>query len=111
MARAILEKDWKYLRTLIDVMIDRFCLEILNEAETIIRKKRKGKSLKVYQNLYRMIHEREKQLVEDLNDFRRSNAINKTIVLYSNGLMTDEELKGFSMELQNLIRAWVSDQI
>jgi hypothetical protein len=106
--KPISERDWKHLRSLREELIDRFCLKILEKAEAIGERRRKGKGLKTYQQLYQMIDKHEKLLIDGLNDFRRSTAIMKIWIIYSNDMMTEEEFSGFSDHLKNKIRSYAN---
>lgn len=45
--------------------------------------------------MYKLIHDRDRELADMFNDVRRSNAFMRILLLRRNGLFTDEEFAGF----------------
>lgn len=84
-------------------LIERYCGQTLTHVQYILDGAKSGKNLRQYQELYTYIEKREKILVADLNDFRRSNALFKMQGIQHLGLFSKEEFEGFSDELKSLL--------
>lgn len=97
----ISEKDWKYFYSLQTILIERFCGQTLEHVQSILDSAKLGKSLQKIQELYSYLEKREKALVADLNDFRRSNALFKIQGILNLRLFSKEEFDGFSDELKS----------
>ena len=98
----IKESDWKLFRKLHPTILNRFCERILKEAEDIMAKKGMT-SYECYLSLYKHIAEHDKQMVRIFDDQRRSTALTQLMLMYSNSLMTQEELDQFSPDSQKWI--------
>jgi hypothetical protein len=98
MSRSISEPDWRIFRELREAALQRFCQIILDEAAREIR--REGKSAhERYLGLYKLIHDRDKDVARGFNDFRRSTALTQIALMYSMGLFSVEDLRRFSPEV------------
>ena len=103
MTREIAESDWKFFRQLHPVALERFCERILNEIESANTDDAKSFHQR-YLDIYQIIEHRDKELVDAFNDLRRSTALMQIVTIYSRGLLTETELKGFSQEVLNVIK-------
>jgi hypothetical protein len=54
-----------------------------------------------YLKVYRLIQDRDKTMARAFDDLRRSTALMRLVNVINEGLLTDEELKQFSQELQS----------
>lgn len=98
----IRESDWQVLRRLKPVALDRFCERTLAECVQVAREG--GDSAhERYLALYRLVHERDKELARAFNDLRRSSAINALIAMTSLDLLTAAELAEFSDETLDIV--------
>ena len=88
------ESDWKHLRALTPGLLDRYCRRILLEVENLISKHGEAAHPR-YLAMYKLIHDRDRELADMFNDVRRSNAFMRILLLRRNGLFTDEEFAGF----------------
>jgi hypothetical protein len=99
----ILESDWKVLRRLKPVALERFCERTLAECVQVATGG--GDSAhERYLALYRLVHERDKELARAFNDLRRSSAINALIAMTSLDLLTASELAEFSDETRDIVQ-------
>lgn len=99
----IRESDWKVLRRLKPVALDRFCERTLAECVQVATEG--GDSAhERYLALYRLVHERDKELARAFHDLRRSTAINELIAMTSLDLLTASELAEFSGETQDIVQ-------
>jgi hypothetical protein len=98
------ESDWRHLRDLQPVLLDRCCRRILSAAEEIVAKHEEAAHPR-YLAMYKLIHDRDRELADMFNDVRRSNAFVRILLLRRNGLFTDEEFAGFGAETKSRIIA------
>lgn len=93
------ESDWKRLRELKSVALERLCARILQQVapqcdlngETNHQRFLKALSL---------IENGNDEIARAFDDLRRSNALERLRTMISLNLITDEELLGFSPELR-----------
>ena len=97
MERHLPERDWKLLRQLAPVALERFCDRVLREATEIANAPAKT-SHERYLQLYRFLQEQDRDLASAFNDNRRSTALRKLAWIYSLRLLTEEEFGAFSEE-------------
>lgn len=99
------EAEWKYLsQKLQPLALDRFCRRVLADVAQIATDDATD-SQERYRAVYRLIEERDRELAAAFDGLRRSTAFWQLIRMRSLGLVTDEELAGFSPETQDAIRA------
>lgn len=93
--RGIKESDWKRLRDLKPILLDRYCARVLADLENLS----KDATLTPHQRygeIYGLIHARDKELAYIFDDLRRSNAIIKLMLMREAGLLEVEEVAAFS---------------
>lgn len=100
MERHLPEKDWKLLRQLAPVALERFCDRALREATAIAQAPAKT-SHERYLQLYRFLKEQDQDLASAFNDHRRSTALRQLAWIYSLRLLTEEEFGAFSEETRD----------
>ena len=98
----IKESDWKHLRDLKPVLLDRYCRQVLSEVEKIASKHEEPAHPR-YLAMYKLVHDRDRELGDMFNDMRRSTAFISIILLRRNGLFTDDEFAGFGDETKSKI--------
>jgi hypothetical protein len=96
----IRESDWKHLRQLKPVALDRFCSRTLSEVETALADSEKAAHER-YLKVYELIQNRDKELGRMFDDLKRSNAVGKLFSMRRTGLVTDAEWNGFSEEIKS----------
>ena len=89
------EPDWKLLRELKSVALERLCERILRRADEI-RTQSGLTNHQRYIKLRELIHEQDKKVALAFDDHRRSTAFLKTMQIHRLGLLTDEEFAEFS---------------
>lgn len=102
--REIKESEWKRLRKLETVALERFCTRILREAGDVCVQRSKTAHER-YLQLYRLLLDRDAEMARAFNDLRRSTALARLLNMTALGLLANDELSGFSEETQDLIRA------
>ncbi len=98
------ESDWRHLRNLQPVLLDRYCRRILSEVEDLVSK-HEDPAHPRYLAMYKLIHDRDRELGGMFNDVRRSNALIRILLLRRNGVFTDDEFSGFGEETKSRIIA------
>ena len=106
MTKEIAELDWKLLRKLHPIAVDRFCSQILSEIEKINADDGKSHHQR-YLDICRIIVRGDKELSGLFNDLRRSTALVQIVSIYGRGLLTETELMGFSQEVVNLVKSFI----
>ncbi len=101
------EKEWRYLRSLHDKMLERFCKRILDDIkkETATGNTEKG-AHKKYLDIYKIIHQYDKQIEYCFDDWRRSNITIKLINLINFKAITPEEISELSLETRNSLKSF-----
>ena len=76
--------------------MERYCRRVLEEVAAIVSADGEGSAHDRYLKVYQLIRERDKQLANAFNDFRRSTAVMQLGIMRRMKLLTDEELVLFS---------------
>ena len=101
------EKDWKYLRSLEPILLDRLCRRILGRIEAKIEQGGgEGKAHETYLAVFRLVQRSDRTVGKCFDDWRRSNVFQKLLALIHENLITDEELAPLSDETGQRVRAW-----
>lgn len=96
------ERDWKVLRQIMPLALDRYCERTLEDVERVLADKRVGAHAR-YREVYRILGERDADLSGAFDDMRRSMAFHQILAIRGLGLFRPEEFARFSDET----RAWV----
>jgi len=91
----ILEADWKLLRKLHPILLERFCRRILDEIR-IAAADIPQEAHPTYLELFELVQRRNAEVADAFDDMRRSMAIFRICHMRTLKLMTDEEFAGFS---------------
>ena len=101
------EADWKVLRGLKEVALDRFCKRFLEEAAPLVTAP-EGDSRSYHERylaLFNLLHRRDEQLGAIFNDLKRSTALIQLANMRYHQLLTDEEFMRFSPETRDAVQA------
>jgi hypothetical protein len=96
------ESEWKFLRALHKVALERFCKQILLEIERINADSSREYHEK-YLEIFELLNLRDRELAGAFDDMRRSRAITKIANLRRLGVVTDEEFLCFSPETREVV--------
>ena len=94
------ERDWKNLRALHPVALERYCARVLDESRIILADEA-GSAHDRYLRLYRLLEERDHALAAAFDDMRRSMAIPRLAALVNLAVITEEELGEFSAQTRD----------
>jgi hypothetical protein len=108
MIREIKESDWKFLRQLHSVALERFCEQILLEIQRINSDKAKSFHQR-YLNIYKVVHQRDKEMAQTFNGLRRSTALMQLASMKSLGLVTGEDFLCFSQETRDAVNLMLGE--
>lgn len=104
MSHGIAKPDWKVLRKLHPVVLDRFCRRILEEIGSISADTAKSNHQR-YRAIYQLIRRRDDEMAEAFDDMPRSMTEIRVLALRKHGLLTDEELARFSKETRDVVQS------
>lgn len=93
--RDVDEADWKTLRALGQIALDRYCARVLDECAAVIGNETKSHHDR-YLQLYELIGERDENIAAAFNDMRRSRATIRLAHILALGVLTEDELARFS---------------
>ena len=102
--RTIRDADWKILRDLKPVLLERFCERGLAQIATAATAT-EGSAHDRYLAVFDLVRKTDKKLARAFNDLRRSNALLNLAVIHAYGLLTDEEYARFSEETRAVIES------
>src|SRR5437879_2655129 len=96
----IAERDWKHWRRISEIALQRYCAHILDEVASF---QRGADAYDRYLQLFRLLRERDGEIAVVFNDRRRSNAYQQIAAGVAAGIVSREELGGFSEETQSVV--------
>jgi hypothetical protein len=102
MQHAIQEADWKLLRTVHPLALERYCDRVLREVEQVVQDSSKGTHER-YQGLFELVQTRDREIARLFNDPRRSTALMMLAGLHAEGLLTKEEFSRLSPDTRNAV--------
>ena len=102
MPRETKEADWKLLRRLHPVALERFCERVLAEIAGIKNDDARNFHQR-YLDIFEVIERRDREMACIFDDLKRSRALTMLAQMCSAGLLTDDELSGLSPETRSVI--------
>ncbi len=102
MQHAIQEADWKLLRTVHPLALERYCDRVLREVEQVVQDSSKGTHER-YQGLFELVQTRDREIARLFSDPRRSTALMMLAGLHAEGLLTKEEFSRPSPDTRNAV--------
>lgn len=100
----IKESDWKYLKKLKPMLLERACTQINKEAELILKNEENREQYHVYMDMFSHYEKKDDILAECFDDYRRSKAKQRIFSLVYHGIMSDDELQGFSDDTKEFVK-------
>jgi len=91
------ERDWKVLRQLMPLALDRYCQRTLEDVERVLADRTAGAHA-CYRSIHRVLGERDVDLASAFDDMRRSQAIFRVREIRRLGLFEPAEYARFSEE-------------
>jgi hypothetical protein len=105
MTSRIPESDWREFKRVHAELLERFCARILEEVAAAA-KSTQGTAQERYARVSKLIDERDDELVNAFGDFRRSTAEMQLFIMRRMGLLTDDDLDGFSEQTRMRLRGF-----
>jgi hypothetical protein len=96
------ESDWKIFRELSPVWLERYCAQVNEQLIKKLTHPNRGEHER-YLDAYKFIHQKDKELGNAFNDFRRSTATMQIHIIHRLGVITQEELSRFSERTRKLV--------
>ncbi len=103
----IAERDWKHWRRISEIALQRYCAHILDEVASFQRGAESAHDR--YLHLFHLLRERDQEIAAVFNDRRRSNAYQQIAAGVAAGIVSREELGGFSEETQSVVRMMLGE--
>jgi hypothetical protein len=100
--RSIAEADWKMLRRVHPLALERFCEHVLAEIEGVTHDGAQS-SHQRYLDIFKIVERRDREMARIFNDPKRSNALVILARIRSNGLLTEDEFATLSPETRDAI--------
>lgn len=98
----IAEKDWKVLRRLHPLALERFCEGALAQIERGLQNSARSQHER-FLDVFNLVQRRDRQMARLFDDLRRSRALTMLAQIRSEGLLSDEEFSMFSEETRRII--------
>jgi hypothetical protein len=98
----IAEADWKVLRRLHPLALERFCERVLAEVEQVMQNRTQSPHQR-YLHIFRIVEQRDRDIARLFNDPRRSQALTMLAGIRSEGLLTDDEFSALSADTRGAI--------
>jgi hypothetical protein len=95
--REIKESDWKVLRRVHPLALERFCGRVLAEIGRVSRDGAKGHHAR-YLQVFGIIQQRDREMARLFDNPRRSHALTMLAQIRSQGLLTEDEFSSLSPE-------------
>ena len=96
------ERDWKALRALHKVALERFCERVLRKCVAIAQDEKRTAHER-YLALYKLLQRRDDDLARAFDDMRRSRAVQRLVAMRDIGVVTDEEMEAFTPETRDVV--------
>ncbi|HEY3378077.1 MAG TPA: peptide ABC transporter substrate-binding protein [Armatimonadota bacterium] len=100
--RPLPEADWKYMRRLQPVLLNRLCEQINTEMVRILQEDA-GTPHERYLNAFKHLQDADDIMADCFNDWRRSTLLQKLGALLHHDVLTPEEAAGLSAEMRAIV--------
>lgn len=99
---SISDSDWKHYNELRDLALERFCQDVLSDAQTVAQNEALSAHAR-YRTLYGLMRDRDKSLAMAFNVGRRRDISLSLRLLIAYDLLSDQELTILSEELRERV--------
>jgi hypothetical protein len=96
------ESDWKVLRRLERVALERFCERAFGKVTALANDSSQTHHER-YLKVYKLVKSQDQELGLAFDDLKRSTALWKLARMHSQGLLTEEEFGAFSEETRETV--------
>ena len=98
----IREADWKRLRDLKPIALDRFCTRVLADIERLSSDSTSS-SHQRYLAIYDLIQKRDKELGRIFDGLSRSSAVGKLLLMHRARLLSEDDMASFSEDIRDVV--------
>jgi hypothetical protein len=105
--RTIAEADWKVLRRVHPLALERYCERVLSEIERVTHNSAQSTHQR-YLDVFQIVERRDREMASIFNDPRRSNALTMLARIRAAGLLTEDEFSNLSPETRTAIELLLS---
>ena len=98
----ISEHDWKLLRKLHEVALQRFCDRVLSEYRGVLDDVTQSPHAR-FLHIFELTRTRNRELADAFDDLRRSRALHHLFAMRRLGVITDDDLAHFSAETRSTV--------
>ena len=109
MSQDIPESDWKVLRQIHPVALERYCQKVLKEIAQVAADTTEGAHPR-YRKIYGLVQERDEMIRAVFSGLRRSTGIMQLIMMDAQGLVTEEEIGRFTQSTRDVIARVAADR-
>jgi hypothetical protein len=102
MPREIKEADWKVLRRLHPLALERFCERVLAEIESVKHDDARSFHQR-YLDIFEIVERRDREMARIFDNLKRSNALPMLAQMRSQGLLMEDEYFSLSPETRGAI--------
>jgi hypothetical protein len=99
----IKEPDWKVLRRVHPLALERFCERVLAEIDRVSRDGPTSHHAR-YLQIFRILQQRDQEMARLFDNPRRSHALTMLAQIRSQGLLTESEFSSLSPETRGAIQ-------
>ncbi len=103
------EVDWKLLRRLQPIALERFCQRVLAGVSRLASNHADGSHAR-YLELCKLIQKRDEELGSAFDDVKRSTALMRLAQMRVLGLVTDEEFAEFTSQTQATVALFLQNR-
>jgi hypothetical protein len=97
------ERDWRHYKEVRDRALQRFCQRALDDCRALADD-RSQTAHERYLAVYQLIQDRDRDIDRAFDGLSRYNAVWSLIVMRRLDLLADDEIAGFSDEVQDALR-------
>jgi len=101
--RTIAEADWKVLRRIHPLALERYCERTLAEIERVTHKQRPERASALSQ-IFKIIEQRDREMA------KRSNALTMLARIRAAGMLTEDEFSRLSPETRSNVELLLGDR-
>ena len=102
MPRSIAEADWKVLRRVHPLALERYCERVLAEIERVTHNRGQSTHQR-YLDIFKIIEQRDREMARIFDDPKRSNSLTMLARMRSDGLLTEDEFSSLSPTTRSAI--------
>jgi hypothetical protein len=107
MSSDIPESDWRRFKEVRARLLERYCCRVLGEVAAA-SEGAEGSAHDRYLKIYQLLQNRNKELANAFDDFRRSTAVMQLGIMRRMKLLTDQELSLFSEQTRTRVEGIAS---